>query len=90
LDHAPRLTTFTQTIKGYLIAVDQDGDDGPGQIAVLAEDDTEYVVDDTERGRRLLRHMDDKVLVWGPVREDDQGTRYIRVAGFEVVTWNEP
>ena len=77
------------TLRGMLIPTDMDADSDSSQVSVLTDDEDEYVVEGEHYTERLLKHLDDDVVIWGKVHSDGSGTKFIRVAGFEVVAWDE-
>ena len=77
------------TLRGMLILTELGEDSDGRQVSVLTDDEDEYVVEGEHYTARLLKHLDDDVVIWGPVRSDGSGTKFIQVSGFEIVAWDE-
>jgi len=76
------------TLRGMLIPT-EDGKLGGHRLSVLTDDEDEYVVDGEQYTQRLLKHLDDDVVIWGRVHTSSLGTKFISVAGYEVVAWDD-
>ena len=79
----------TITLRGMLIPTDWDDEYEVHKVALLTDDEDEFVVDGNHYSERLMKHLEDNVIVWGTVRTDEHGNKFIRVSGFEVVAWDE-
>lgn len=75
------------TVRGMLILADWDEEAEIRQLAVLTDDDDEFVIEGAEYNEQLARHLEDEVVIWGDVDEDDNGTKLLRPAGFQIVDW---
>lgn len=71
-------------IIGYVISTGQDFNDLTSAISFETEDD-EYFVEDNKLGEELFDLVDDKVEVTGMVKEDEDGTKWIRITSYEVL-----
>ncbi|MCK7481302.1 MAG: Ig-like domain-containing protein [Candidatus Moduliflexus flocculans] len=71
-------------IEGTVLATEIDEDGNPLSISIITKDD-EYVVSDSDAGRKLFRYVNRRVRVRGTVRSDGEGNLVITVASFEVM-----
>jgi hypothetical protein len=78
-----KLTTKTETLRGYLVATDWDIDDNVTEVCIQTEDD-EYVIDlSNARGRELYDFLDDEIKITGIVRKGRRGTKIVIVMDYE-------
>jgi hypothetical protein len=73
------------TITGYVVANEWDNDDNVVSIGILTDDD-EYHVDLKGTGEELLDLLDAEVEVTGWVRRFRDGSKKIKVIGYEVIS----
>jgi hypothetical protein len=72
------------TISGVVTATDWDDEDNVIGVSIITDED-EYLVEQNRIGEELFDFLDEDVEVTGIVETDPDGTRHIRVAGFEVL-----
>ena len=70
------------SIKGILIPVDWDDKGNVTKAAILTANEDEYIVEEKEKGKKLLGLMQQAVEVSGVVREK-AGKKMITVEKFE-------
>lgn len=73
-----------ETIVGYVVPNEWDNEDNVVAISISTEDD-EYVVELNKLGEELFDFLDEDVEVTGVIRDDKDGTKRIRVTGYEVL-----
>jgi uncharacterized membrane protein YcgQ (UPF0703/DUF1980 family) len=76
------------TIKGFVTPEEWDNDDNVIAIGISTDDD-DYVVELNKMGEELFDFLDDDVEVNGIVREGKDGTKHIRITGYEVLSMDE-
>lgn len=77
------------TVKGLVVAVnEEDGDDYTG-LALITDDDTEYHLTGGGRLADLARHVDYSAVVWGRLERGPRRERLLEVSNFQVVHWSE-
>jgi hypothetical protein len=69
------------SIKGILIPVDWDDKGNVIKAAILTANEDEYIVEENEKGKKMLRLMQRVVKVGGVVREE-AGNKLIKVEKF--------
>ena len=77
------------TVRGMLILADWDEEAEVRRLAVLTDDDDEFVIDDEDYNHKLYRHLEDEVVLWGEVARDNNGTKLLRPSGVQIVDWFE-
>ena len=73
-----------ETIVGYVIPYEWDNEDNVISISVSTDDD-DYLVELNKLGEELFDFLDEDVEITGIVREDKDGTKRIKVTGYEVM-----
>jgi len=73
-----------ETIVGYVVPNEWDNEDNVVAISISTDDD-DYVVELNKLGEELFDFLDEDVEVTGIIRDDKDGTKRIRVTGYEVL-----
>ena len=73
------------TITGHVMATDWDLNDNVSEVSVETNDDEEYVVEDSGLGEKLFGLFGEEIEVTGMVKEDEDGTKRIRITSYEVL-----
>jgi hypothetical protein len=76
--------TIRETIVGTVAASQVDEYDRVIGVTLLAEDD-EYEVEMSGLGEELLDYMDEEVEVTGIIEEENDGTKWITLSGYEAL-----
>jgi hypothetical protein len=72
------------TIKGFVSADEWDGRNRVMAVAITTEDE-DYRVELTQVGEELFDYLDEDVEVTGTIRQEKNGTQYIRVTHYELL-----
>lgn len=75
------------TIKGVVNAVEWDNDEETTRVAILTNDDEEYLVADNKLGRELLDLETEEVRATGVVRESEYGEKTIVLSRYSVIEY---
>ncbi|MEJ2723711.1 MAG: hypothetical protein P8175_03525 [Deltaproteobacteria bacterium] len=72
------------TIRGFVSADEWDGRKNVIAISITT-DDEDYRVELDKVGEELFDYLDEDVEVTGTIRQEKNGTKYIRVSNYEVL-----
>jgi len=72
------------TVKGFVSADEWDGRKNVIAISITT-DDEDYRVELDKVGEELFDYLDEDVEVTGTIRQEKNGTKYIRVTHYEVL-----
>ena len=80
-----RKKTYNASIAGYIIASDWDENDNIVEISLQAEIDDYFIVQN-RFGKELIEQVDKKVEIRGVVTEDRDGTKWLKVSKYEILS----
>ena len=70
-------------IEGFLTSLEWDDDDEPTELAIITDDDIEYVLEMGRHSAELIRHTERYVVARGTLRKNGSGWDVFRVSWFE-------
>ena len=73
-------------LHGILVPCDWDVDGNIIEIALYTHDEKAFVIEHSRVGNELLRHVRQRVIVYGKIRQRLDGAMLLRAANYEVLT----
>lgn len=73
------------TLSGVITAADWDEDGHVVNVMISATDESDYIIGQNDKGRKLLSLIQKQVQVTGVVGEDDSGRKMIMVTKYQVI-----
>jgi hypothetical protein len=73
-------------IRGIVTPREWGADESIKSVSIQAEDEIEYLVEDSDKGKELLRSLQRMICATGTCTEDKNGSKYFRVKKYWLIT----
>ena len=73
-------------IRGVVTPREWGADESIKSVSIQAEDEIEYLVEDLDKGKELLRSLRSMICATGTCTEDKNGRKYFRVKKYWLIT----
>ncbi len=73
-------------IRGIITPCEWNDNESVKSISISSEDEQEYLVEDSVKGRELLRNLRKMICASGTCREDEDGRKYFKVKKYWRIT----
>lgn len=73
-------------IRGVVTPREWGADERIKSVSIQAEDEIEYLVEDSDKGKELLRSLRSMICATGTCREDKNGRNYFRVKKYWLIS----
>ena len=73
-------------IRGIVTPREWGADESIKSVSIQAEDEIEYLVEDSDKGKELLRSLRRMICATGTCTEDKNGSKYFKVKKYWLIT----